>query len=79
MKAGAKLAFVDNSDLANLKNNINHNTYVGAHHESGGHILSGRQPVSNYEAQSVINVIKNTDINNPKVTKTESEYIDQWV
>lgn len=81
LKAGANLAFKSNNDMENLKRAINNNTYIGAHAESGGHILRDVYPMCDYDCMSVINVLKHSHLdNNYKPTSEKVNFAkEKWL
>ncbi len=79
LKIGARLAFSSESERDKFKHLVNYDTYIGAHSESGGHILGEESPISDYGIQSVINVLKfHIGSDHSQVTDRVSPYKDKW-
>lgn len=85
MSLGAKLCLNSNEDKQAFKDAINRNTVVGAYADSGGYLLSTLTPATDYDTQSVINVLKqelliekDLAFNGGSPTKKEAYYKEHW-
>lgn len=57
MSLGAKLYFNDeNKEI--FKHKLNKDTWIGAQAQSGGHILQNISPITDFEVESIVNVLK---------------------
>lgn len=85
MSFGAKLCLNSETDKQALKDAININTVIGAYADSGGHLLSSLTPITEYDTQSVINVLKqellikkDLAFNSYSPTTKEAYYKENW-
>lgn len=85
MSWGAKLCLNSDEDKEKLKRQININTTIGSYADSGDYLRGFIQPMSDYDTQSVINVLKQELLikkqlafNGAKVTEKETYYKDVW-
>lgn len=85
MSWGAKLCLNSSEDKEKLKRQININTTIGSYADSGDHLRGFIQPMSEYDTQSVINVLKQELLvkeqlafNDGEVTEKETYYKEVW-
>ena len=82
MAKGAKLFFASESERDELKEAINHETYLGSMSESGGHIHGGMNPMNEFDTQSVINVLRHSMLakEKPKPVSEQFTYFkEKWL
>jgi|LGVF01.2.fsa_nt_gb hypothetical protein len=66
---------------AQLKIDINNDTWLGAHCDSGGHLLAELKPITDYEIISILNALKgNKSVTDDAVSsKKETYYKEHWL
>lgn len=83
MREGASLFFIDDESKEVFKRKINADTWVGSMAGSGGHIHSSMEPMSDFDTQSVINVLIHWEGNlidgNSPLTEFKTYYKEKWL
>lgn len=85
MSLGAKMCLNSDEDKEKFKDVININTAIGSYADSGDHLRGSISPMNDYDAQSVINVLKQNLLiekqlafNECKVTERSTYYSEKW-
>ena len=73
--------YKSDKDREALKVAINNDTYLGAHIDTGGHLLAELKPITEYEIISILNALKGVKNMNDGVVSSEKEtyYKEKWL